>query len=56
MVANDRVLVMEIDEDLFSKMSPAIRDKINRFLIELLIERLDEMNTSLMNIARLMRT
>jgi len=55
-VANENVFVMEMDDNLFSKMPPEIRDKINTFFIEMLIKRLDEMNSSVMKIARLMRS
>jgi serine/threonine-protein kinase len=54
-VANEEVLVLKMDDDLFSKMSPELRDKIKSNFIELLITRLDEMNSSLMKLARLMR-
>ena len=55
-VANDYVMVLKMDDDLFSKMPASIRDKIKNYFIELLIRRLDEMNSSIMNIARLMRS
>jgi len=54
-VANDHVLALKMDDTLFSRMSPDVRDKIKNYFIELLIKRLDEMNASLMNVARLMR-
>ena len=56
MVANDSVMALKMDDDLFSKMQANMRDKIKNYFIELLIKRLDEMNSSIMNIARLMRS
>ena len=55
-VANDHVFALKMDDDLFFKMSPEIRAKIKNYFIKLLIKRLDEMNSSIMNIARLMRS
>lgn len=52
-IANDDVLVMRIDDDLFNKMNPDIRDKIKNYLIELLIKRLEEMNATIMKLSRL---
>ena len=54
-VANDEVLVLKMDDDFFQKVSPDIKDKIKDFLIELLIDRLDNMNDAIMKISRLMR-
>jgi len=55
-VANDDVLVLKMDENFFQKGSPAIRDKVKDFFIELLINRLDAMNESIMSISKLMRS
>ena len=55
-VANEDVIVMKMDDNLFSKMPAEIRDKINHFFIKLLSKRIDEMNSSIMNIARMMHS
>jgi len=54
-VANDDVLVLKMDDDFFHKVNPDIKDKIKDYLIELLIDRLDNMNAAIMKISRLMR-
>ncbi|MFC1812916.1 cyclic nucleotide-binding domain-containing protein [Thermodesulfobacteriota bacterium] len=54
-VANDDVLVLKMDDDFFQKVNPDIKDKIKDYLIELLIDRLDNMNDAIMRISRLMR-
>ena len=54
-VANDEVLVLKMDDDFFKKVNPDIKDKIKDFLIELLVDRLDNMNDAIMRISRLMR-
>ncbi len=41
-----------ISQDFFEDIEPAIRDKIKNYLIELLIERLDSMNQTLLKISR----
>ena len=54
-VANDDVLVLKMDDYFFQKVNPDIKDKIKDYLIELLIDRLDNMNAAIMRISRLMR-
>ena len=51
-IASDDVLVVTMDEDFFNRISPAIKDKIKNFLIEILIRRLDEMTSALVQISR----
>ena len=53
--ATEDVLVMKMNDDFFKTVSPDIRDKIKDYLIELLISRLDNMNTAIMKISKLMR-
>jgi CRP-like cAMP-binding protein len=55
-VASEKVLVMRMDEDFFERVTPGIRDKMKNHFIELLIQRLDAMNDSIMNISKLMRS
>ena len=54
--ATEDVLVMKMNDDFFKTVSPDIRDKIKDYLIGLLINRLDNMNTAIMKISKLMRT
>lgn len=54
-IAGEKVLVMKMDEDFFRKVTPDIRDKIKNYFIVLLIQRLDDMNLSIMRISKLMR-
>ncbi|MFC1829162.1 Crp/Fnr family transcriptional regulator [Thermodesulfobacteriota bacterium] len=54
-VANEKVSVINMDHDFFQQIDPDIRDKIKDFLIKLLISRLDNMNTAIMRISKLMR-
>ena len=56
MVANEKVLVMKMDDDFFRKVRPEIKDRIKDYLIELLINRLDAMNESLSKISRYARS
>lgn len=51
-IASDDVLVVKMDEDFFGQISPGIKDKIKNFLIEVLINRLDEMTSALVKISR----
>ncbi|MBI9085703.1 MAG: cyclic nucleotide-binding domain-containing protein [Desulfobacterales bacterium] len=53
-MANDKVLVMKMDEDFFDSLEPRVKDKIKDYIISLLIERLDKMNDSIMQISRTM--
>lgn len=54
-VANENVWVINMDYNFFQSINPDIRDKIKDYLIELLISRLDNMNTAIMRISKLMR-
>ncbi len=51
-IASDDVLAVKMDEDFFQRVHCDIKDKIKNYLIEMLIKRLDEMNASLVKIAR----
>ena len=53
--ANEKVVVVRMDDKFFKKANPEIRDKIKNYFIELLIKRLDLMNESIMKISKLMR-
>jgi len=46
-IANEPVLVIQMDDNFFTKIHPDIRDKIKNYLIELLVNRLDIMNATL---------
>ncbi len=57
-VASEDVLVIKMDNDFFQKINHELKDKIKNYLIELLIERLNNVNESLKeasNLARGMR-
>ncbi|MFC1495159.1 cyclic nucleotide-binding domain-containing protein [Thermodesulfobacteriota bacterium] len=54
-VAGDDVQLLKIDEDFFKNAKPFIVDKMKNHFIELLINRLDSMNESLMAVSKLMR-
>ena len=54
-IANENVLVMKLDKAFFEKVNPEIKDKIKDYLIELLINRLDSMNESLIKISKFAR-
>ncbi|MBW1889495.1 MAG: cyclic nucleotide-binding domain-containing protein [Deltaproteobacteria bacterium] len=54
-IAKENILVIKIDDDFFSKLDLAMRDKIKNYLIELLASRLDSMNEALSKIARYAR-
>jgi CRP-like cAMP-binding protein len=54
-VAGDDVQLLKIDDDFFKKAKPFIVDKLKNYFIELLINRLDAMNESLMAVSKLMR-
>ncbi|MBW2633668.1 MAG: cyclic nucleotide-binding domain-containing protein [Deltaproteobacteria bacterium] len=51
-IAKENILVIKIDDDFFSKLDLAMRDKIKNYLIELLASRLDSMNEALSKLAR----
>ena len=53
--ANEDVIVIRMDDDFFQKINPVINDKTKNYFIELLINRLDTMNDSIMKISKLMR-
>jgi len=55
-IANEKVLVMKMDDEFFRKVKPEIKDRIKDYLIELLISRLDAMNESLSKIAKFARS
>lgn len=46
-IADEPVLVIQMDDNFFTKIHPDIRDKIKNYLIELLVNRLDIMNSTL---------
>ena len=46
-IANEPVMVIQMDDNFFTKIHPDIRDKIKNYLIELLVNRLDIMNATL---------
>lgn len=46
-IASETVLVVQMDDNFFTKIQPDIRDKIKNYLIELLVNRLDIMNETL---------
>ena len=54
-VANSDALVMKMDEDFFQKLNPELQNKIKDHLISILINRLDYMNDSIINISRSLR-
>ena len=51
-IASDDVLAVKMDEVFFQQVHCDIKDKIKNYLIETLIRRLDEMNSSFVKIAR----
>ena len=53
-IANDEVLVLQMDDDFFNKVHPDIKDKIKDYLLFILVNRLDQMNSALMRISKLM--
>ncbi len=55
-IANDDVTVLKMDKEFFAKVDPDIRDGIKNYLIELLIQRLDNMNAAIMRISKLMHS
>lgn len=54
-IANENILAIKIDDDLFEKLDPVMRDNIKNYLIELLANRLDSMNEALSKIAKYAR-
>lgn len=54
-IAGENVQVLKMDEEFFEKARPSIKDKLKNYFIELLIERLDTMNESLISVSKLMR-
>ncbi len=55
-IANEDVLAIKIDEKFFKNAKPGIRDKIHVYFIEVLVNRLDAMNDSIMTISKLVRS
>lgn len=53
--ANEDTIIIQMDDNFFQKINPAIKDKTKNYFIELLIKRLDVMNDSIMKISKLMR-
>ena len=54
-IANEAVTAMEMDREFFDRIKPEMSNKIKDYLIELLINRLDNMNEAIMRISKLMR-
>jgi serine/threonine-protein kinase len=54
-VANEDLLVLRMDNDFFDNLNPVFRDKIKNYFIELLIQRLDAMNDSMIKLSNLIR-
>ena len=52
-ITNEDVSVMKLDEAFFEHAEPSIRDKAKNYFIEVLIQRLDAMNESIMHISKL---
>jgi len=55
-IANEDILAIKIDENFFKKAKPGIRDKVHSYFIEVLVNRLDAMNDSIMTISKLVRS
>jgi CRP/FNR family cyclic AMP-dependent transcriptional regulator len=55
-IANEDVLAIRIDDKFFKNAKPGIKDKINSYFIEVLVNRLDAMNDSIMTISKLVRS
>ncbi|MBW1797914.1 MAG: cyclic nucleotide-binding domain-containing protein [Deltaproteobacteria bacterium] len=55
-IASEDVLAIKIDENFFKNAKPGIKDKINSYFIEVLVNRLDAMNDSIMTISKLVRS
>jgi len=53
-VASDDVQVLKMNEDFFEKAEHSIKDKVKSYFIELLINRLDAMNESIVAVSKLM--
>ena len=53
-VANEDVSVLKLDEAFFEHAELSIRDKAKNYFIEVLVQRLDSMNESIMHISKLM--
>lgn len=54
-VACEGVRVLKMGEDFFEQAGVSIKDKLKNYFIELLINRLDAMNESIMAVSKLMR-
>ncbi len=54
-VANEDILAVKMDKDFFDRVDPAIKDKIKNYFIELLLKRLDTVNSSIMLMSKVMR-
>ena len=55
-IASEDVLAIKIDANFFKNAKPVIKDKIKDYFIEVLINRLDAMNESIMTISKLVRS
>lgn len=53
-VAHEDAMVMRMDDDFFAKVDPDVRDKIKNYFIEILIQRLNAMNASILKTSKLM--
>jgi CRP-like cAMP-binding protein len=54
--ADEDVLVLKMDDDLFQKIDLVLKNKIKDYFIELLISRLDRMNEAVSSIANFAHT
>ena len=54
-IANEDVLVIKMDNDFFKKINHELKDKVKNYLIELLIERLNNVNESLKEVSSVAR-
>ena len=54
-IANEDVLVIKMDNDFFQKINYELKDKIKNYLIEVLIERLNNVNESLKEVSNVAR-
>lgn len=55
-VANEKSLLLQMDEHFFERLEPELSNKMKDYMIQLLTERLDKMNEAIMRISKLMRS
>ena len=55
-IANESVMVLQLDDQFFKKAGSDTKVKIKDYLIELLCNRLDSMNSSIMKISKVLRS